>query len=92
MAHTKSGGSTKNVRDSKPKFLGVKLYAGQAAQAGSIIIRQRGNKFYPGKNVKQGHDDTLFATAKGTVKFSTKRKICFDGKIKKVPVVEIIPS
>lgn len=90
MAHTKSGGSTKNVRDSKPKYLGVKLFDGQTAQAGSIIIRQRGNKFYPGKNVREGRDHTLFATTEGKVKFSTKRKTRFDGKTKRVAMVDVV--
>lgn len=69
MAHKKSGGSAKNGRDSNPKRLGVKLYEGQAAKAGTIIVRQRGTKFHPGKNVKRGNDDTLFALVDGTVMF-----------------------
>ena len=72
MAHKKAGGSTKNGRDSESKRLGVKLFGGQAAKAGAIIIRQRGTRFHPGDNVKIGRDHTLFATAEGAVKFEVK--------------------
>lgn len=72
MAHKKGVGSSKNGRDSKPKFLGVKRYAGQAVSAGSILIRQRGTKFHPGLNVGIGKDDTLFALADGTVQFQRR--------------------
>lgn len=70
FASKKGVGSTKNGRDSKPKFLGAKLADGQPALAGQIIYRQRGNRIYPGKNVGQGKDHTLYAKAKGTVKYS----------------------
>ena len=73
MAHKKGVGSTKNGRDSKPKMLGIKIYGGQTIRAGGIIVRQRGTKFHPGNNVGRGGDDTLFATADGTVRFSTTR-------------------
>ena len=79
MAHTKAGGSTSNLRDSQPKYLGVKLFAGEKAKAGSIIIRQRGSKFLAGKNVKVGKDYTIYAMCAGTVEFVTKRRIRFDG-------------
>ena len=72
MAHKKAGGSTRNGRDSNPKYLGVKLYGGQAVEAGNIIVRQRGTQFHPGKNVGLGRDHTLFALADGTVEFSVK--------------------
>lgn len=72
MAHKKAGGSSRNGRDSESKRLGVKRYAGQAVLAGNILIRQRGTKFHPGKNVGRGKDDTLFATADGKVEFSIK--------------------
>ena len=91
MAHTKSGGTTKNVRDSQPKYLGVKLYAGQIAQPGSILVRQRGTRILAGKNVRRGHDDTLYSTASGIVKFSTKRKTNFNGKNKRLPLVSVEP-
>jgi large subunit ribosomal protein L27 len=90
MAHRKAGGSAKNLRDSKPKYLGVKLYDGQIAQAGSVIVRQRGTKIEAGKNVGVGKDHTLFALTSGKISFSSKRKTSFDGKIvrKKVANVE----
>ena len=69
MAHKKGGGSSRNGRDSNPQYLGVKAYAGEAVSAGSIIVRQRGTKFYPGLNVGLGKDYTLFAKVAGTVKF-----------------------
>ncbi len=73
MAHKKGQGSSRNGRDSKPKFLGVKRFGGEKVTAGTIIVRQRGTKFHPGVNVKRGGDDTLFATADGYVKFETKK-------------------
>ena len=73
MAHKKGVGSTKNGRDSKPKMLGVKVYGGQKILAGGIIVRQRGTRIHPGNNVGRGGDDTLFAQARGTVRFSTGR-------------------
>ena len=74
MAHKKGVGSTKNGRDSNPKMLGVKVYGGQAIQAGGIIVRQRGTKYHPGNNVGRGGDDTLFAKTDGTVRFSNTRQ------------------
>ncbi|MDB4521903.1 MAG: 50S ribosomal protein L27 [Gammaproteobacteria bacterium] len=72
MAHKKAGGSSRNGRDSVSKRLGVKRYAGQQVLSGNILIRQRGTKFHPGKNVSKGADDTLFATSEGIVEFSIK--------------------
>jgi large subunit ribosomal protein L27 len=72
MAHKKAGGSTRNGRDSNPKYLGVKRYGGQVVNAGEIIIRQRGTKFHPGMHVGIGKDHTLFALKPGTVVFSIK--------------------
>jgi large subunit ribosomal protein L27 len=72
MAHKKGGGSTKNGRDSNPQYLGVKRFGGQSVLAGNILVRQRGTRFWPGKNVGKGKDDTLFATADGIVKFERK--------------------
>jgi len=80
MAHKKAGGSAKNLRDSNPKYLGTKLYAGEEAKVGSIIVRQRGTKIMAGKNVKVGKDHTLYAMKAGTVEFGTKRKVGFNGK------------
>jgi len=73
MAHKKSGGSSRNGRDSAGRRLGVKKFGGEAVLAGNIIVRQRGTKFFPGDNVGMGVDHTLFATAHGAVKFITKR-------------------
>ncbi|OGL44588.1 MAG: 50S ribosomal protein L27 [Candidatus Schekmanbacteria bacterium RBG_16_38_11] len=79
MAHKKSGGSSTNGRDSAGRRLGVKRFAGQVVKAGSILVRQRGTKFFPGINVGRGKDDTLFAKADGIVKFEwiskTRRQI-----------------
>ncbi|MFA5933743.1 MAG: 50S ribosomal protein L27 [Candidatus Paceibacterota bacterium] len=80
MAHRKAGGSAKNLKDSNPKYLGTKLYDGQKAKHGSVIIRQRGTKILAGTNVGTGKDYTLFALKEGIVKFGTKRKIHFNGK------------
>ena len=73
MAHKKSGGSSRNGRDSAGRRLGVKKFGGEAVAAGNIIVRQRGTKFWPGDNVGMGTDHTLFAKAAGAVKFVTKR-------------------
>lgn len=75
MASKKGMGSTRNGRDSNPKFLGVKRYGGQVVRAGHILIRQRGTKFFPGLNVGQGRDDTLFALIDGVVRFPKPRVI-----------------
>jgi large subunit ribosomal protein L27 len=72
MAHKKAAGSTRNGRDSESKRLGVKLYGGQAATAGNIIVRQRGTQFHPGRNVGCGKDYTLFALVDGTIQFDVK--------------------
>ena len=74
MAHKKGMGSSKNVRDSNPNYLGVKRADGQAITAGAIILRQRGTKIFPGTNVSRGKDDTLFALVDGKVKFQRKGK------------------
>ena len=74
MAHKKGVGSSRNGRDSKPKFLGVKRYGGQAVRAGNILVKQRGTKFHPGKNVRRASDDSLFALVDGVVKFEHKNK------------------
>jgi large subunit ribosomal protein L27 len=75
MAHTKAQGSTTNGRDSQPKRLGVKAYGGQVVRAGSIIVRQRGSKFYPGNFVGRGNDFTLFAKRDGVVEFRSNRTV-----------------
>jgi large subunit ribosomal protein L27 len=73
VSKTKGGGSTRNGRDSNSQRLGVKVYDGTTVPAGAIIVRQRGTHFHPGRNVGRGGDDTLFATAGGTVKFGTRK-------------------
>lgn len=73
MAHKKGQGSSRNGRDSNPQYRGVKLYGGQAAKPGSIILRQCGTKFFAGKNVKMGKDYTLFSVAEGKVEFSGRK-------------------
>ena len=73
MAHKKGQGSSRNGRDSRPQYRGVKLYGGQTAQPGAIIVRQCGTKFFAGANVSMGRDYTLFATADGKVEFQGRR-------------------
>ena len=89
MAKTKAAGATKLGRDSLPKYLGVKLFEGQKTRPGSIIIRQRGTKFLPGKNVKRGRDDTLYALKEGVVHFATKRKRGFNESQRIVKIVNV---
>lgn len=89
MAKTKSAGQTRLGRDSEAKRLGVKLFEGQKANPGQVIIKQRGTKFLPGKNVKKGSDDTLYALKKGIVNFTTRRKRKFDNSQRKVKVVNV---
>lgn len=72
MAHKKAGGSTRNGRDSNPKYLGVKCFGGEHVVAGNIIVRQRGTSTHPGKNVGMGRDHTLYALTEGRVKFSVR--------------------
>ncbi len=81
MAHKKAGGTAKNLTGSNPHYLGVKLHAGQKAKTGNIIIRQRGTKVLPGKNVSVGKDHTLFADKDGIVSFKNRRKIKYDGRM-----------
>ena len=89
MAHKKAGGTVSNLRTSQPKYLGVKLFGDQFAQAGSIILRQRGSKFRPGANVGQGKDFTLFALKEGFVKFVEKKIKNYDGNSKRVKFVSV---
>ena len=92
MAHKKAGGSNALGRDSAGKRLGVKLTDGQFAKAGAIIIRQRGTKYHPGKNVKRGNDDTLFAKVAGMVKFTTKKLRKFNNQLKNTKIVSVLPQ
>jgi len=92
MAHKKAGGSTSLGRDSQSKRLGTKLYGGQQAKAGSILVRQRGSKIRAGKNVKIGKDDTLYAITSGIVTFSRKKIKKFTGKLEWARFVSIVPN
>ena len=78
MAHKKGQGSTQNGRDSNPQYRGIKAYGGQRVKAGSIIVRQVGTKFHPGRNVRRGNDDTRFAVAAGIVRFQDNRRVHVD--------------
>ena len=90
MAHKKAGGSAKNLTDSNAKYLGVKLFAGEKAKVGAIIVRQRGTRYMAGKQVGIGKDHTLFALADGVVSFRSKRKTSFTGKTTVKPVVDVV--
>jgi len=90
MAHKAAGGSTALGRDSQPKYLGVKLFGGQKVKSGQIIVRQRGTRYHPGKNVRRGNDDTLYASVTGTVNFNKKMIRRFTGNLKRKTVVEVI--
>lgn len=92
MSKVKAGGSAKNLTDSNPQYLGTKLYDGQKAQVGSIIVRQRGTKIVAGENVGLGKDHTLFALVDGTVRFKDIRKKRFDGKVLRKKAVDVIPA
>ena len=92
MATTKAGGTAKNLRDSNPKYLGLKRSDGQKVTEGEIIVRQRGTKILPGRNIGVGHDHTLFSRITGTVKFRSKRKMDFDGRSKTRRVVDVIKA
>jgi large subunit ribosomal protein L27 len=90
MSKTKSAGTSKLGRDSISKRLGVKLFGGQRVAAGNIIIRQRGTRFLPGKNVRQGADDTLYAARNGMVTFREIRKTKFDGRQRRAKVIDVL--
>ncbi len=92
MAHKKAGGSTGLGRDSKSKRLGVKLFAGQKAKAGNILVRQRGTKFHPGENVGRGKDDTLFAKISGIINFRKLKKKKFNGSLKETRFIDVTPE
>ncbi|MAZ56211.1 50S ribosomal protein L27 [bacterium] len=92
MSTKRSGGSSKNLRDSQPKFLGVKRGDGQIVKNGEVIVRQRGTKIEAGKNVKVGNDHTLYAVRGGTVSFKNKRKTRFDGSTVTKKVVDVVIS
>ena len=90
MAHTKQKGSSKNARESASQRLGVKLFGGELAKPGTIIIRQRGTKYLPGLGVRLGSDDTIYAVKKGKINFKTKKITKFDGSKRIVNIVNIV--
>lgn len=92
MAHKKSQGSTSLGRDSQSQRLGVKLFAGQIAKAGAVLVRQRGTKFKAGVNVKRGKDDTLYAKIAGIVKFRSIKKKRFDESLKNNRYIDVLPQ
>ncbi len=92
MSTSKAGGSTRLGRDSISKRLGVKLFDSQEVKSGNIIVKQRGTKFHPGKNVKIGKDDTLYAITDGIVRFTKKKEYTFTGKLKKRRYVSVISN
>lgn len=92
MATRKAGGSTALGRDSIAKRLGIKIFGGQPAGAGNIILRQRGTKFHPGAHVERGADDTLFSLIDGTVRFHVKKVRNFTGKLVKRTFVDVLPT
>lgn len=91
MAHKKAGGSTQNGRDSNPKRRGVKRFGGQAVNAGEVLVRQKGFWYRPGDNVHLGKDWTIHANVAGTVRFSQKRLLKFNGKRERCTVVHVDP-
>ena len=92
MAHKKAGGSTRLGRDSNPKYLGVKISDGEGIKTGQVIVKQRGTKIRPGKNVGKGKDDTLFSLVNGTVKFTKKKVTRFDGTLKRATYANVIAT
>lgn len=89
MAHKKAGGSTSLGRDSESKRLGVKVYGGQKAKAGQVIIRQRGTRYHAGDGVRRGGDDTLYAAITGTVRFLQRKKQRFTGTLKTITEIRV---
>ncbi|HEY4479387.1 MAG TPA: 50S ribosomal protein L27 [Candidatus Paceibacterota bacterium] len=89
MATKKAGGSAKNISHQNPKYLGIKLYAGEKAFSGSIIVRQRGTRILPGENVGMGKDHTLYAEKEGTVSFGSKRKTNYDSSVSIKKIVHV---
>jgi large subunit ribosomal protein L27 len=91
MAHKSAGGTAKNLTDSNPQYLGIKLYGGEKAKVGSVIVRQRGTRILPGTNVSMGKDHTLYSLSEGTVTYSSKRKTGFNSKTLNKKVVNVNP-
>lgn len=91
MAHKKAGGSTQNIRDSKPKYLGVKKFGGEQVLAGNVIVRQKSMKYEPGENIFTGKDFTIHAKIDGKVKFGEKNLLKFNGRKKRKTTVSVYP-
>lgn len=91
MAHKKAGGSTALGRDSVSKRLGVKIFGDQAVKKGDVIVRQKGTKYHPGKNVGLGGDSTLYALVTGLVKFQNKMVTKFHGNLRRTRIVNVVP-
>lgn len=92
MAHKKAGGSTSLGRDSVSKRLGVKIFGNQAVAKGQVIVRQKGTKYHAGRNVRAGHDYTLYALVDGMVKFQSKKAPKFHGNLRQTRVVSVVPA
>ena len=92
MAHKKAGGSTSLGRDSVSKRLGVKIFGNQQVKVGQVIVRQKGSKYHPGKNVRMGGDSTLYALANGLVKFQNKMSKKFHGNLRKTRIVNVVAA
>lgn len=92
MSHKKAGGSTRLGRDSNAQRLGVKAHDGELINKGAVIVRQRGTRFHPGKNVRKGKDDTLFSVVTGKVKFSEKKRKRFDGSLRNAKFVDVVTA
>jgi large subunit ribosomal protein L27 len=92
MAKKKAGGSTRLGRDSNPQYLGPKVGDGQTVKTGMVLIRQRGTKIHPGKNVKRGSDDTIYAMMDGVVKFTRRKRRRFDGSLRPAKYINILPK
>ncbi len=90
MSHKKAGGSTRLGRDSNAQRLGVKAHDGELISKGAVIVRQRGTRFHPGKNVRKGKDDTLFSIVSGKVKFSERKRMRFDGRLANAKFVDVV--
>lgn len=91
MAHKKAAGSTRLGRDSNPQYLGTKVADGEMIRPGMVIVRQRGTKIHPGKNVRRGKDDTIYAMLAGKVRFTKRKRTRFDGTLKMSTFVSVVP-
>ncbi|MCI0542793.1 50S ribosomal protein L27 [bacterium] len=90
MAHKKAGGTARNLKDSNPKYLGVKIHDGEKVRPGNVLVRQRGTRILPGRSVAIGKDHTLFSLRDGMVKFGSKRKTHFDGRVLVKKTVSVV--